>query len=245
MADAEDEVEPDEDSFSEGGTPRLVGATAFRGTQKEQPSADNELEVTKTPSDGVSKEEGTRFQRAIAATRAAATKAAAATSEATSAAASKAAKAAAATKQAALTKSQELRDRQAEKRGSIMPQAPAAPSVLEPMPSEAAIKQELADMLNARGEKEHVKEKVLGMGLTEQWMMLQGYRQMIAKEQAEVAAGNVNNTPEAWVTIVHVEPTAAKLEELAVLIRTSQANPRNTPAQHASSTRRSRRSCRH
>ena len=65
-------------------------------------------------------------------------------------------------------------------------------------------------------EKPEVQAKVLGMGVAEKWMMLQSYRQKVAKEQAEREMGDHHNDPEEWIRIVNVEPTANKMQESTI-----------------------------
>lgn len=69
-------------------------------------------------------------------------------------------------------------------------------------------------------EKPEVQAKVMALGVQEKWIMLQSYRQKLAKEQAERDLGDTHNEAEFWITVVNVEPTAAKLQQLCAMLRT-------------------------
>ncbi|KAL1499487.1 hypothetical protein AB1Y20_011690 [Prymnesium parvum] len=93
-------------------------------------------------------------------------------------------------------------------------------AMTEEMPSPEALDQQITEMLERMRERPEVKAKVLSMGAAEKWMMLQSYRQILAQEQAAKKLGDTHNDTETWITVIHVEPSPLKLQELSAILRT-------------------------
>lgn len=79
-------------------------------------------------------------------------------------------------------------------------------------------------MLEGRREKPEVVSRVLGMGAKEKWNMLKAARQQEAAGRTAKELGETANEPESWITVIHVEPSSERLQQLAVMLRTQPIN---------------------
>ena len=90
----------------------------------------------------------------------------------------------------------------------------ASASLPQEMPPQPQLDELVSEMLEAQGEKEHVRIGIMQLSDANKWQLYQGYAATRAAE-----AGDIKDAPEHWCQLLNLEPTKTNLEELSVMLR--------------------------